>query len=268
MSQFGVRTSRVGAFGVIALGLAIGFSSFAVVRAEHASPDKNKVSCNKSTACIEGINAGGGAGVYGVGKSGCGVCGFSSTSMAGGFQNDSTGNNYALVANNVSTYGDPFIAENTTSGGFFFVDYLGDGAFSGDVYTQQAVMTNQRTRDGARLGTFGTQSTRATIEDTGTSRLMNGEGAVRFDAAFARTLDLRQGYQVFLTPDGDTRGLYVAAKYEGGFIVRETEHGRSSIDFDYRVVAHPYGANEARLPELNLKAPQISRAIMPANPTH
>jgi len=129
-------------------------------------------------------------------------------------------------------------------------------------------MTNQRTRDGGRLGTFGTQSTRATIEDTGTSRLMNGEGAVRFDAAFARTLDLRQGYQVFLTPDGDTRGLYVAAKYEGGFIVRETEHGRSSIDFDYRVVAHPYGANEARLPELNLKAPRIRRLIMSASPTH
>jgi len=112
-------------------------------------------------------------------------------------------------------------------------------AFSGNVYTNQAEMTNQRTRDGGRLGTYGTQSTRATIEDTETSRLMNGEGAVRFDAAFAGMLDFRQGYQVFLTPDGDTRGLYVAAKYEGGFIVRETEHGRSSIDFDYRVVAHP-----------------------------
>jgi hypothetical protein len=267
VSQAHEKISRVGALSMIAVGLAIAFSSFAVVRAEHASPDKNKVSCNKSTACFEGTNKGYGSGIEGVGNTGCGVCGFSSTSMAGGFQNDSTANNYALVANNVSTYGDPFIAENTTSGGYFFVDFLGDGGFTGDVYTQQSVMMNQRTRDGARLGTFGTQSTRATIEDTGTSRLMNGEGAVRFDAAFARTLDLRQGYQVLLTPDGDTRGLYVAAKYEGGFIVRETEHGRSSIDFDYRVVAHPYGANEARLPELNLKAPRISRVIMPANPT-
>ncbi|MGP8101598.1 MAG: hypothetical protein ACLQHL_12725, partial [Candidatus Cybelea sp.] len=236
MSQFGKKTSRVGALSMIALGLAIAFSSFAVVRAEHASPDKNKVSCNKSTACIEGTNTGSGSGIEGVGTSGCGVCGSSSTSIAGGFQNDSNTGNYALVANNVYTYGDPFIAENTTSGGYFYVDFLGDGAFTGNVYTQQSVMTNQRTRDGGRLGTYGTQSTRATIEDTGTSRLMNGEDAVRFDAAFARTLDLRQGYQVFLTPDGDTRGLYIAAKYEGGFIVRETEHGRSSIDFDYRVV--------------------------------
>jgi hypothetical protein len=264
MSQFGENASRVGALSMIALGLAIAFSSFAVVRAEHASPE-NKVSCNKSGPCIEGTNAGGGSGIYGVGKSGCGVCGSSSTSMAGGFE--TSNNYYALVANNVGT-GDSFIAENTTEGGFFAVDGAGDGTFTGNVITGYAEITNQRTRDGGRLGTFGTQSTRATIEDTGTSRLMNGEGAVRFDAAFARTLDLRQGYQVFLTPDGDTRGLYVATKYEGGFIVRETEHGRSSIAFDYRVVAHPYGANEARLPELNLKAPQMSQAIMPAGPTH
>jgi hypothetical protein len=60
MSQFRERTSRVGALSVIAVGLAIGFSSFAVVRAEHANPDKNKVSCNKSTPCIEGTNTGAG----------------------------------------------------------------------------------------------------------------------------------------------------------------------------------------------------------------
>lgn len=87
---------------------------------------------------------------------------------------------------------------------------------------------------------------------------MNGETAVRFDQAFAATLDLRRGYQVLLTPDGETRGLYVAAKYEGGFIVRENERGRSTVDFDYRVVAHPVGASDARLPRLNLKSPALA----------
>ena len=235
-----------------------------MVRAEHASPDKSKISCNKSTACFEGTNTGSGPGIAGVGG-GTGISGSATAGYGGFFQNNSD-TLPSLVANNLDYYGDSFLA--LTGAGFFEVDGYGNGYFSGNVYTGEEEITNQRTRDGDRLGTFGTQSTRATIEDTGTSRLMNGEGAVRFDAAFARTLDLRQGYQVFLTPDGDTRGLYVAAKYDGGFIVRETEHGRSSIDFDYRVVAHPYGANEARLPKLNLKAPRISRVIMPANPTH
>ncbi len=93
------------------------------------------------------------------------------------------------------------------------------------------------------------------MEDTGTARLLNGEGAVRFDPAFASTIDASRGYQVFLTPNGDTRGLYVSAKYEGGFIVRENEHGRSSVHFDYRVVAHPYGASDVRLPRLSIKPP-------------
>ena len=57
------------------------------------------------------------------------------------------------------------------------------------------------------------------------------------------------GYQVFLTPDGDVRGpLYVSQKFAGGFTVREAQGGRSSIFFDYRIVAHRAGSSDARLP--------------------
>jgi hypothetical protein len=79
--------------------------------------------------------------------------------------------------------------------------------------------------------------------------MSNGIGLVHLEPDFASTLDISQGYQVFLTPDGETRGwLYVAQKFERGFIVREAEHGRSSVDFDYRVVAHPVGSSEQRFP--------------------
>jgi len=113
-------------------------------------------------------------------------------------------------------------------------------------------MTHLRTR-GGDVRAFNSESTRATIEDTGTARLVAGEGTVRFDSALAEAIDMQQGYQVLLTPDGDTRGLYVAQKYQGGFIVRETEHGRSSIYFDYRIVAHPVGSNGERLPAVSIK---------------
>jgi hypothetical protein len=58
-----------------------------------------------------------------------------------------------------------------------------------------------------------------------------------------------------LTPLGDRRGLYVSRKTTSGFQVREIEHGRDSLDFDYRIVAHPLGADTARLPE----APNLAR---------
>jgi hypothetical protein len=55
--------------------------------------------------------------------------------------------------------------------------------------------------------------------------------------SIARRISANRGYQVFLTPGGDTRGLYVAAKYTGGFTVREMQGGRSNIPFDYHVYA-------------------------------
>ncbi|MBV8151107.1 MAG: hypothetical protein JOY59_06075, partial [Candidatus Eremiobacteraeota bacterium] len=160
--------------------------------------------------------------------------------------------------------GDPLYVSSTV--GFFYVDAGGNGYFSGSVFTMQAPINDQPARQGGHVGTFSAQSTRATIEDTGTARLVNGEGAVRFDSAFAGTLDLSRGYQVFLTPDGETHGLYVAAKYEAGFMVRENDRGRSSVYFDYRVVGHPIGSNEARLPRLNLTRPHVPTLRPPPSP--
>ena len=44
-------------------------------------------------------------------------------------------------------------------------------------------------------------------------------------------------YHVFLTPQGDSKGLFVANKTPNGFSVHEQQGGTSSIAFDYRVVA-------------------------------
>jgi|HubBroStandDraft_2_1064218.scaffolds.fasta_scaffold01164_10 hypothetical protein len=125
----------------------------------------------------------------------------------------------------------------------------GNGVFSGSV-TAQAFVQGLRTRDGGDVAASVSLAPVATIEDSGTGRLESGKGIIRFDQAFAGTIDFRSGYQVFLSADGETRGLYVAAKYERGFVVRETEHGRSSIYFDYRILAHPMGTSDVRLPQL------------------
>ncbi|HVR45958.1 MAG TPA: hypothetical protein VMT95_04925 [Candidatus Binatia bacterium] len=200
-----------------------------------------------------------GTGVVGDSTNSYGVDGYSSNNAAGFFENDASFA-YTLYAQNDAD-GAPLIAMAYNAGqevGAFWVDAGGNGYFSGSVFTMQAPINDQQTRRSGHVGTFSAQSTRATIEDTGTARLVNGESAVRFDPAFAGTLDISRGYQVFVTPDGETRGLYIAAKYEGGFMVRENERGRSSVDFDYRVVAHPIGSSDARLPRLNLKPPQVS----------
>jgi hypothetical protein len=201
-----------------------------------------------------------GDGVYGTSSSGHGVYGYT-TGYTGtaGFMEASPYNTYfALIAQADNTYGSPFRAYNKANDAYFYVDPYGDGYFTGSVTAVEGYQTGIRTRSGDHVRSFGTESTQATIEDTGTARLEAGEGVVRFDSTFASTIDASRGYQVFLTPNGETRGwLYVAAKYEGGFIVREGLRGRSSTYFDYRVVAHPYGSSNSRLPRVNVNLPAL-----------
>jgi hypothetical protein len=95
---------------------------------------------------------------------------------------------------------------------------------------------------------YAPTATVATVEDVGEARLSAGQAYVRIDPRFGRTINRAHPYLVFLTPQGDTAGLYVIEKTSSGFTVRE--HGaRSNIAFDYRIVAEPYGSQEARLPD-------------------
>ena len=77
--------------------------------------------------------------------------------------------------------------------------------------------------------------------------MRDGVANVQINPDFASVMD-HSWYYVFLTPLGDTRGLYVSMKTASAFQVRENEHGRHSLEFDYRIVAHPLGAATDRLP--------------------
>jgi hypothetical protein len=110
-----------------------------------------------------------------------------------------------------------------------------------------------------RVRSYGATVAAPTLEDTGEARLIAGSATVRLDPAFANAIDPRQGYVVLITPEGDTRGLFFASRTPGAFHVRETLGGRSSIAFGYRIVAHPFGVNEPRLPMVQMKAANVRR---------
>ena len=74
------------------------------------------------------------------------------------------------------------------------------------------------------------------FEDFGSARLKRGRATVKLDADFGKVVML-DGYRVFLTPEGDCKGLYVQSKGDASFEVRELQGGTSSIAFSYRIVA-------------------------------
>ncbi|MBU0491092.1 MAG: hypothetical protein KKB13_04515 [Chloroflexi bacterium] len=99
---------------------------------------------------------------------------------------------------------------------------------------------------GPRL-VYAVESPEVWIEDFGTAALVNGKAIVSIEPIFAETVNLEMDYHVFLTPLGDCKGLYVAAKSPTSFEVRELGGGTASTGFDYRVVAKRRGYENTRL---------------------
>jgi hypothetical protein len=88
--------------------------------------------------------------------------------------------------------------------------------------------------DGTRRVLHCMESPEHWFEDFGASKLRRGRTVVRLDANFAKVINSRD-YKVFVTPEGDCRGLYVR-KSAASFEVRELGGGTSSTAFSYRIV--------------------------------
>jgi len=105
-----------------------------------------------------------------------------------------------------------------------------------------------KTSAGRAVGSYAAQETVPSIEDFGEAQVVNGQARVSLGADFVNVIDGRANYMVFITPEGDNRGVYVSNKTPSGFAVHESQGGRSTFAFSYRVVAKPFGAARPRLP--------------------
>lgn len=78
------------------------------------------------------------------------------------------------------------------------------------------------------------------------AELAEGHPKVELDSDLLAMLGTDDGSShVFLTPEGDTSGLYVSGRDARTFSVREQQNGTSSVGFSYRVVTK----NRRRQPE-------------------
>jgi hypothetical protein len=168
------------------------------------------------TSGVLGGNAGDGAGVWGSSQSGPAILGVSGTGLGGRFH-----------------------------GGVFV-----DGPL---------VVTGQKSsavpqQDGSRRLLYCMESPESWFEDFGTGELVGGRGEVALDPGFADVVST-DDYHVFLTPLGDSLGLFVGERREDGFDVREQQGGTSSVPFSYRVVARRRDLGAERLPSVSVPSP-------------
>jgi hypothetical protein len=135
---------------------------------------------------------------------------------------------------------------------------------SGDLTCTGQVKTLASTGGGTRkVETYAMQSPENWMEDFGSGLLQNGVAIVSIDPSFAETVSATADYHVFLTPRGDSKGLYVINETPTSFEVRESSGGTSSLSFDYRIVAKRRGYEAERLTDVTEKFKAESQLSIP-----
>jgi len=173
-----------------------------------------------------------------------GLIGTADDSYAGLFFNNST-SWPTILAENDGTSGDTGLFKT-----FMAVSNEGTCGIggSGDLTCTGQMKSLATTGGGARkVETYATKSAENWMEDYGSGTMQKGVALVKLDPAYAETVSETPDYHVFITPNGDSKGLYVINKTGASFEVRESGGGTSSLTFDYKIVAKRRGYETQRL---------------------
>jgi hypothetical protein len=191
----GVTSSTNGNSGTS--GISIGTSGSAHGVYGRSSNGQGVYGISTTTNGVEGHSSGaGGSGVAGIQR------GMSSNSGDGVYSESADTTNFYEAIEAKADSSNTYIFEgfNASTNGLCTIDYNAALAWTGSAYASE--------------------SASATIEDVGTARMTGDVANVTIDPAFASVID-RKWYYVFVTPLGDTRGLYVSMKTPTAFQVRE-----------------------------------------------
>lgn len=118
--------------------------------------------------------------------------------------------------------------------------------------------------DGSHRTLYCMESPESWFEDFGTGELEEGRATIYLDQDFVPLIQ-NDDYHVFLTPEGDSNGLYISHKSSTSFEVREQQNGSNSLRFSYRVVAKRKDVTPPRLEKVKLHD-EILNPTIPGNP--
>jgi len=170
------------------------------------------------------------------------LMGTADTARAMFLQNNSTSTT-AVINDTVNQHGVAILSVNGVAFGQF-CNFNTDGVefCSGGQSTVVPVGNSQH-----QVALHAVESPQNWFEDFGSGRLESGVGRIALEPTFAETVNTGSDYHVFLTPEGECRGLYVSNKSASGFEVHELGGGQSNVAFAYRIVALRRGYENARL---------------------
>ena len=99
------------------------------------------------------------------------------------------------------------------------------------------------------------------FEDYGSGQLSNGSARIDLEPTFGQTVNTDLQYHVFLTPNGDCKGLYVSQKSPASFEVHELGGGTSNVAFDYRIIAKRKHYENVRLADFTERSKKLEKQL-------
>ena len=206
-----------------------------------------------------GVNTGDGVLVDSAGTGGPGIAVSTAASTAGeALLGEANGEGVVAEGFSTTTPALRALCSNASGGiaiiaSFFASDLMsldcaGNMILKGTLTASGTPLAITHASTGAAVDSYMPRQSLPTMEDFGDAQLVDGQAYVRLEPRFAAVIDRNASYLVFITPEGDTNGLYVTGKSSAGFEVRENRGGRSTVDFAYRIVAKPYDAAAIRFP--------------------
>ena len=233
--EFGATQKTIGIWGFAGSGIGVG------------SYNEGYSASSQGTICC--------AGFYPIGMW-ADTAGNTSTTNPGIGALTTVDNGWSLVSYSNSAYSTVYLENEEASNANSLVLETVGGNFggvctvdvSGNLYCSGSKSAVVPVDGGSKkVALYAIEAPENWFEDAGSGQLSNGSAVIQLENMFGQAVNTGIDYHVFLTPNGDCKGLYVSQKSATSFEVRELGGGTSSIAFDYRIMAKRKGFENIRM---------------------
>jgi hypothetical protein len=257
--EFGGTQKTIGVWGFASSGIGVG------------SYSEGYSASSQGTVCC--------AGFYPIGLW-ADTAGDSATTNPGIGALTTVDNGWSVVSYSNSQYSTVYLEnEDTSSANSLVLETVG-GNFggvctvdvSGNLYCSGSKSAVVPVDGGSKkVALYAIEAPENWFEDAGSGQLSNGSAVIQLENLFGQAVNTDIDYHVFLTPNGDCKGLYVSQKSATSFEVHELGGGTSSVAFDYRIMAKRKGFESIRMADKTneftthrpAKRPAGSRTLSP-----
>jgi hypothetical protein len=185
-----------------------------------------------------GMTGASGVGVIGLGN-GTTTAQLPGSSGCGGAFTGVTYGVYGFATTASSTRGGGYFACNPTSGGAYAYCGYRNGSTNYKTIGNGTNSTIVKNRQGDLITLYCPEAPEVVFQDYGIGQLTNGFAHISLDPDLSLNINVSDDHpmKVFVTLEGDCKGVYITNKSVTGFDVVELQGGNSNVQFSWQIVA-------------------------------